>query len=79
MTYNVITLKKGDFSAKINATLGANLISLRNDKLGVKILREPDYSVPLDNPYLYGAPLLFPVNRISGGKFTFDGMEFASL
>jgi aldose 1-epimerase len=76
MTYNVITLKKGDFSAKINASLGANLISLRNDKLGVKILREPDYSAPLDNPYLYGAPLLFPVNRISGGKFNFEDREF---
>ncbi len=76
MTYNIVTIKNGDFEAKINATLGANLISLRNLRLGAKILREPDYSIPLDNPYLYGSPLLFPVNRISGGKFTFDGREY---
>jgi len=36
-------------------------------------LREPDYSSSLDNPYLYGAPILFPQNRISGGKFEFEG------
>ncbi|MBO7214246.1 MAG: aldose 1-epimerase, partial [Clostridia bacterium] len=32
--------------------------------------------VSLDNPYLYGAPLLFPVNRISGGKFKFENREY---
>ncbi len=76
MTYNIITLKFGDFEAKINATLGANLISLKNLKFGTDILREPNYDKTLDNPYLYGAPLLFPVNRISGGKFTFEGREY---
>lgn len=26
----------------------------------------------LDNPYLYGMPILYPVNRISGGAFEFE-------
>lgn len=76
MTYNIITLKNGGFTAKINASLGANLISLRDNLTSSVILREPDYSVPLDNPYLFGAPLLFPVNRIEGGEFEFEGRNY---
>lgn len=72
--YNVITLKNGSSEAKVNLSLGANLISLNiKDK---KILREPDYSKPLDNPFLYGMPILFPVNRIEGGSFRFEGREY---
>ena len=40
------------------------------------ILREPCYDRPLDNPYLYGMPVLFPVNRIEGGRFEFEGREY---
>ncbi|MBQ8357688.1 MAG: aldose 1-epimerase [Clostridia bacterium] len=68
-------LKYGDYTAKINVTRGANCISLVNRRYGAHILREPDYRNP-DNPYLYGMPILFPVNRISGGTFTFDGREY---
>ena len=57
------------FSAKINLTRGACCISLRCGTL--EILREPNYS-QLDNPYLYGMPLLFPVNRIDEGSFVFE-------
>lgn len=63
----------GGYTASINLSRGANCISLRNESLGVSLLREPDFSRELDNPYLYGMPVLFPVNRISGGKFDFDG------
>lgn len=70
----IITLKNGNFTAKINASLGANCISLRYKN--AKILREPDYSEPLDNPYLYGMPMLFPQNRISGGAFEFEGRRY---
>ncbi len=69
-----INLTNKSLSAKINLSLGANLISLRYKN--VKILREPDYSKELDNPFLYGMPLLFPVNRIEGGRFTFEGREY---
>ena len=61
------------FSAKINLTRGACCISLRCENY--EILREPDYS-RLDNPYLYGMPLLFPVNRIEGGSFVFEDRAY---
>lgn len=72
----IYEIKKGSYSAKINLSRGANCISLRNSKYNAMILREPDYSEPLDNPYLYGMPILFPVNRISGGKFVFEDREY---
>ena len=73
---NIFEIKHGTYSAKINLSRGANCISLRNSRYNANILREPDYSKPLDNPYLYGMPILFPVNRISGGKFEFEGREY---
>ena len=72
----IITIQKGDYSARINLSRGGNCISLRNKKYGATILREPDYSKELDNPYLYGMPILFPVNRISGGEFEFEGRRY---
>ena len=74
---NIYEIKKGAYSAKINLSRGANCISLRNSKYDARILREPDYSDSLDNPYIYGMPILFPANRISGGKFMFEGREYA--
>ena len=69
---NIVKILFGEYSAKINITRGANCISLKNSKYNASVLREPDYSKPLDNPYLYGMPILYPVNRISGGSFMFD-------
>lgn len=71
---NISEIKYDNYSAKINLSRGANCISLR--KKDCKILREPDYFGELDNPYLYGMPILFPVNRISGGRFEFEGREY---
>ncbi len=71
------TLSCGDYTAAIDIAHGANCVSLRHGGYGAQILREPD--VPWeqrDNPYLYGMPVLFPVNRISGGRFTFEGREY---
>ncbi len=72
----IIVLNAGYYTAKINATRGANCFSLTNKKYNAEILREPNYLNPLDNPYLYGAPILFPQNRISGGKFKFEGRTY---
>ena len=72
---NILVLKNKNFVAKVNATLGGNLIFLRSNS-GAIILREPDYEKGIDNPYLYGMPILFPVNRIENGKFNFDGREY---
>ena len=73
---SIYKISCGDYTAEINLSRGANCISLRNRKYGAVILREPDYSKELDNPYLYGMPILYPVNRISGGKFEFEGREY---
>lgn len=64
------------YTAKINLSRGANCISLRDKKYKARILREPDYRKELENPYLYGMPVLFPANRISGGRFIFEGREY---
>lgn len=67
----------GDYTAEIDLDHGANCVSLRHKKYGARILREPPAPwEALDNPYLYGMPLLFPVNRIAGGRFTFEGREY---
>lgn len=73
---NIKEIKYNHYTAKINLSRGANCISLRNEKYKANILREPDYSKDLDNPYLYGMPILYPVNRISGGRFEFEGREY---
>ena len=69
----IIRLQAGDYIALINPERGANCISLRNSKYKAVILREPNKSGVLDNPYLYGMPILYPANRISGGSFRFEG------
>lgn len=71
-----IEIAYGDWSAVIDTEHGANCIRLRNKKYGAKLLREPPTSCELDNPYLYGMPILFPVNRIENGKFEFEGREY---
>ena len=72
----IIRLQAGDYTAFINPERGANCISLRNSKYKAIILREPNKSGVLDNPYLYGMPILYPVNRISGGVFKFEGITY---
>ncbi len=72
----IVTIQYGDYYAKINVSLGANCIQLSNHKYNAQILRVPDYN-RLDNPYLYGMPILFPVNRILGGYFEFEGRTYA--
>lgn len=70
-------ISSSGYTAKINLTRGANCISLRNDIHSANILREPDYTKPLDNEFIYGMPILFPPNRISDGKFEFDGRVYS--
>ena len=68
-----IILKNSDYRAVIDTAHGANCIALHNEKYGLSILREVKKGQEKDNPFLYGMPLLFPANRISGGRFTFEG------
>ena len=74
---NIITLAGGAYSAKINLSRGANCISFRNSGYNAKILREPNYLVKPDNPYLYGMPILYPVNRIENGSFIFENRRYS--
>ena len=71
-----INLASDDWSAVIDLLHGANCISLRNKKYHAALLREPPENIKLDNPYLYGMPILFPVNRIENGIFEFEGREY---
>ncbi len=75
MKNHIVELRYGDYTAKVNVTLGANCISLVNNKLGANILREPDTSAPY-NTYLHGMPILYPVNRILTARFEFEGRQY---
>lgn len=70
-----IKISSHGYTAIINPQKGANCTSLRYEKLGGVILREPR-GERTDNPFLYGMPILFPANRISGGEFEFDGRQY---
>lgn len=70
-----IKLSAGDYTAKIDLK-GANCISLKNSRYNARLLNEPPAGGDSDNPYIYGIPILFPVNRIESGRFEFDGKEY---
>lgn len=76
MKNNLVQLKGYGYTAVIDLNHGANCISLRHQS-GAILLREPHDPDHLDNPYLYGMPILFPVNRIENGVFFFDGRKYA--
>ena len=72
----LIKIAGGKYSATVNLSRGANAISLRYGE--IPILREPpNFDEKPDSDYLYGMPLLFPVNRIEGGEFTFEGRKYS--
>lgn len=74
--HNVVIISNGGIRASIAPLSGANCISLRNEKYGAAILREPENEKELDSSPLYGMPMLFPQNRIPRGKFEFEGREY---
>ncbi|MBQ6893743.1 MAG: hypothetical protein IJN48_06005, partial [Clostridia bacterium] len=78
---SLITLRSPDgaYEVKIQPSRGANCLSFNHIPSKISALRtyDPDTIEELDNPFLYGTPLLFPPNRIKGGKFTYDGREYS--
>lgn len=70
-----LRLSAGENTADICPLMGANPIRL---KLGeADIYRTPpDLSTFQGAPNVYGEPLLFPPNRISGGRYTFNGRVY---
>ena len=69
-----ISLTGGGYTAVIDTAHGADCVSLRCERFGARILRECEGE--RDNPYLYGMPILFPANRISGGAFEAEGRTY---
>ena len=72
----IVNIKSSDYTAQIDLSYGANCVSLRNTKYRVNVLREAGEDTKIENPFLYGMPILFPVNRISGGEFTFNERRY---
>ena len=72
---NKVKLAYRDWNAVIDVQHGAVCISLKNEKSGISILREPPNNCDYD-PFLYGMPTLFPPNRIEGGKFRFEKRDY---
>lgn len=71
-----IVLQYRSYSAEIDPTRGANCTKLRYANDQAILLREPPNNGEPDHPYLYGMPILYPVNRISGGQFEFEGRVY---
>lgn len=72
----IVEIKADNYACRILLSKGANCISLTNKKYKADILREPKDFGNMENPYVYGMPILYPVNRISGGKVLFQGREY---
>lgn len=72
---DVLKIKKGDWEAVACPRLGGNVISLtyKGKDVFVPLVDESQLDV---NPYLQGSPLLFPANRTTDGKFTFEGKDY---
>lgn len=76
---DAVQLKAGGYEALIIPQLGANVIKLSYaaDGRNFEIIRTPENAQTLiDDPYAYGIPVLFPANRIKGGKYTYDSVTY---
>jgi len=72
-----IKLHAGGYIAELRTDLGGACYRLKNELLNLEILRTPPTEEALsDEFYLFGNPILFPPNRISGGSFEFSGREY---
>ena len=74
-----VEFSKGDYTALLVPSVGANLVRLANTRLGVEILRTPaadEIETFKSRPQIFGLPLLFPPNRIADGRYTFEGRTY---
>lgn len=74
-----VEFSKGDYTALLVPSVGANLVRLANTRLGAEILRTPaadEVETFLGRPQVFGLPVLFPPNRIEDGRYTFDGRTY---
>lgn len=67
-------LSAGGYEAEFSADIRATCFRLFYKPLNAEILRTPNgESQRNTNVYLFGNPILFPPNRIRGGRFVFRG------
>lgn len=72
-----IILSSHGYTAEIASAVGGCCLSLKNDRLGVRIFNTPPTEEDFwKNPFLFGNPILFPPNRTRGGEFTFGGRVY---
>ena len=74
-----VEFTKGDYTALLVPSVGANLVRLADTRLGVEILRTPaadEVETFRSRPQIFGLPILFPPNRIEDGRYTFDGRTY---
>ena len=70
-----IRLTAEGYAASICPSMGANCFQL--ERGGASFLRTPpSFEIFRENPNVYGLPLLFPPNRVRGGKYRFQGREY---
>lgn len=71
----MIELNACGYTAAILPERGGSCVDLV--RYGAHVLRTPQGEASYaSNPYLFGTPLLFFPNRISGGRFQFEGREY---
>lgn len=74
-----VEFSKGDYTALLVPSVGANLVRLANTRLGAEILRTPaadETETFRGRPQVFGLPLLFPPNRIADGRYIFEGRTY---
>lgn len=73
-----ITIRSKEYQAEISPDFGGNCLRLLHLPTGMDVLRSPKSIEDLEaTPLLYGMPILFFPNRISGGKFVFEGRNYS--
>ncbi|MBQ8380994.1 MAG: aldose 1-epimerase [Clostridia bacterium] len=72
-----VKISGGGYVAEFRSDFGGNCYKLCHTESGAELLRTPkDDNELLSEIYLFGNPILFPPNRISGASFTFEGREY---
>lgn len=73
-----IKISSRAYEAYFRSDLGGNCYRIYHIPTESELLRTPkDESELFDEIYLFGNPILFPCNRIRGGKFIFEGREYS--
>lgn len=68
---SILIIGKGSWKASIAPDQGGNIIDLACQ--GQQVWRRPEEA---PNHYLFGAPVLLPANRTTGGQFAFQGRTY---